>query len=95
MVWVIGIEDLVPDRLAAYAHRRDEAPLDAAVQLLAAQWERIDWEYLRQQAAWPAWHVVPALAQAEDLADQALRRAAGSGDAPGGAAERRDREGDA
>ncbi|HEX6988694.1 MAG TPA: hypothetical protein VF282_04440, partial [Bacillota bacterium] len=34
----------------AYQHGRDEASLEWAVQLMVAQWERVDWSYVEEQA---------------------------------------------
>ncbi|HEX6989727.1 MAG TPA: hypothetical protein VF282_09715, partial [Bacillota bacterium] len=48
--YVIGIDDIILDRLAAYQHGRDEASLEWAVQLMVAQWERVDWSYVEEQA---------------------------------------------
>lgn len=79
--YVIGIEDLILDRLNAYVHWRDQDSLDAAVQLLVAQWERLDWAYLRREVAAMPGPVARALDEAEALARRALaeaaRRAAG------------------
>lgn len=70
--YVIGMEDLVLDRLNAYVHWRDQYSLDAAVQLLAAQWDRIDWTYLSREAAAQGQEMARALAAAERLARRAL-----------------------
>lgn len=74
--YVIGVEDLVLDRLKAYVYWRDQDSLDAAVQVLVAQRERIDWTYLRRQAASASGQVASALAEAEALARRALEEVA-------------------
>lgn len=54
-LYVIGIEDIIIDRLSAYVHwdKRDENSADAvqAVLLILAQQDKIDPEYLRRAAA--------------------------------------------
>lgn len=45
-VYVIGLEDLVADRLRAAAYRQDEASKEWAVQLMASHWDELDWPYL-------------------------------------------------
>lgn len=44
--YVIGLEDVVADRLRAAVHWQDIASREWAVQMLAAQWESVDWAYL-------------------------------------------------
>lgn len=50
-VYLIGIEDLVADRLRAAAYWHDEGSREWAVQLMAAYWDELDWEYLGRLAA--------------------------------------------
>lgn len=76
--YVIGLEDIIVDRLSAYVHRQDEASLEWAVQLLAAQWERIDWPYLHEQASRQGISV-DVVSRARDLAVQVVD----SQDSPG------------
>ena len=51
---MIGIEDIILDRIAAYVnwHKRSPDSGDAtqAVLLMVAQWDKIDFEYLREAA---------------------------------------------
>ncbi len=49
--YVLGIEDLVVDRLAACVHWSSDDDWDLAAALLEAHRDRIDEEYLRQRAA--------------------------------------------
>lgn len=50
-VYVIGIEDLLADRLRAAAYWNDEGSKEWAVQLLAAYWDDLDWSYLQHLTA--------------------------------------------
>lgn len=50
-VYVIGVEDLLIDRLNAYVHWKSTEDKRWAERILEAQQSRIDWGYLRQQAA--------------------------------------------
>lgn len=47
-VYVIGLEDLIADRLRAAVYWQDEASREWAVQLMAAHWDDLDWPYLAQ-----------------------------------------------
>lgn len=47
---LIGIEDLILDRVRAYVHWRSDADGEWAVRLMALHIDEIDWEYLDQQA---------------------------------------------
>lgn len=75
VAYVIGLEDIILDRLAAFRHRRDEASREWAVQLLAVQWDRVDWEYLERQAASADWLAGEALGEARALAWRARAEA--------------------
>lgn len=48
--YVIGVEDLVIDRLNAYVHWRSELDGEWAARLMALHAEDIDWPYLERQA---------------------------------------------
>ncbi len=48
--FVIGLEDLVMDRLRAFVHWRSSSDGEWAHRLLAAHHEEVDWEYLRSRA---------------------------------------------
>ena len=50
-VYIIGLEDLVADRLRAAAYWTDEGSKEWAVQLLAAHWDDVDWPYLQRLAS--------------------------------------------
>lgn len=74
-VYIIGLEDLVADRLRAAAYRQDEASKEWAVQLMAPYWDEVDWRYLSQLASSerdPRYARVQQ--EARDLADR-LRQA--------------------
>ncbi|MDO8589408.1 MAG: hypothetical protein Q7T82_20485 [Armatimonadota bacterium] len=53
-VYVIGVEDIILDRLAAYEHwdhrRANSEDATQAVSLIVAHRARIDWDYLQQTA---------------------------------------------
>ncbi len=44
--YVIGLEDIIADRLRAAVYWQDASSEEWAVQLMAAQWEAVDWAYL-------------------------------------------------
>lgn len=48
-VYVIGVEDLIMDRLRAFEHWKSKDDGRWATQLIAFQSDRIDWAYLRKQ----------------------------------------------
>lgn len=48
--YVIGIEDLIIDRVNAYVHRRSESDGEWAVRLMSLHKDEIDWDYLDQRA---------------------------------------------
>ncbi len=50
VLYVIGIEDLVIDRLNAYVHWRSDEDARWAERLLAAHAEKVDWSYLELRA---------------------------------------------
>lgn len=54
-LYVIGIEDIILDRVAAYVNwdkrNADSADATQAILLMMAQWDRIDHEYLRTEAS--------------------------------------------
>lgn len=49
-LYLIGVEDLIIDRLNAFVYWRSERDGEWAKQLMALHEERIDWGYLRERA---------------------------------------------
>ncbi len=49
-VYLIGIEDLIIDRLNAYVHWKSEEDGNWSKQLLSLNWDRIDWNYLEKRS---------------------------------------------
>lgn len=72
-VYVIGIEDIIADRLRAAVHWDDLSSKEWAIQLMAAQWEAIDWAYLQDlsKAEPPALGVV--LRECRQVAESVVR----------------------
>ena len=84
-VYVIGIEDLVADRLRAAAYWNDEGSKEWAVQLMAAYWDDLDWDYLeRLTASEPDPRYARVDQEARRLAER-LRQAADQPQDPGAA----------
>lgn len=50
LIYVIGIEDLIIDRIRAAVHWESQSDREWALFLMNAQWEEIDFEYLEQRA---------------------------------------------
>lgn len=61
MVFVIGIEDLVIDRLESAVHHKSLSDMEWAEFLLQARWEDIDWDYIEARASQPQVDVMKAL----------------------------------
>ncbi|MBE3590752.1 MAG: UbiD family decarboxylase [Firmicutes bacterium] len=72
--YIIGLEDILADRLRAAAYWRDESSKEWAVQLLAAYWDHLDWSYLGElkEAEQPAFAEV--LASCSALAQEIRNR---------------------
>jgi excisionase family DNA binding protein len=49
-VYMIGIEDIIVDRLSAYVHWKSQDDRLWAKELIALHWEEMDWDYLRKNA---------------------------------------------
>lgn len=48
VAYIIGVEDILADRLRAAAYWHDASSKEWAVQLMAAYWDRLDWPYLEE-----------------------------------------------
>jgi len=84
-VYVIGIEDLVADRLRAAAYWNDDGSKEWAVQLMAAYWDDLDWPYFQHLAASePDPRYARVEREARELADR-LRQAGTEPHGPGDA----------
>ncbi|MFH1259977.1 MAG: DUF6036 family nucleotidyltransferase [Elusimicrobiota bacterium] len=49
-VYLIGVEDIIIDRLNAYVHWHSENDGRWAKELLVLNWDKIDWNYLEKQS---------------------------------------------
>ena len=64
---IIGLEDLIIDRLNACKHRKSEVDCEMTELLIARYGPEIDWAYLEKKASLPA---NDALAELRDLKDR-------------------------
>lgn len=71
--YVIGLEDVVADRLRAVVHWQDIASREWAAQMLAAQWESVDWAYLDGLARSEPEAFARELADCRQLAEAVVR----------------------
>lgn len=82
-VYVMGIEDLVADRLRAAAYWNDDGSKEWAVQLLAVYWDDLDWAYLqRLSACEPDARYARVEQEARRLAERLRRESEGRGPSP-------------
>jgi hypothetical protein len=63
---VIGLEDLIIDRMNACKHRRSEVDCEMAELLIAHYREELDWDYLERRAALPENDILAALRTLRD-----------------------------
>lgn len=69
-LYVIGIEDLILDRLRAAVHWKSTSDEEWALLLLKTRWNDIDFAYLEQEAAKPERGVADLLAALKRQAEQ-------------------------
>ncbi|MCL6599899.1 MAG: nucleotidyltransferase [Alicyclobacillus macrosporangiidus] len=69
-LYVIGIEDLILDRLRAAVHWKSTSDEEWALLLLKTRWNDIDFAYLEQEAAKPEQGVADLLAALKRQAEQ-------------------------
>ena len=74
-VHIIGLEDIIADRLRAYVYWEDLSSQEWAVQMMAARWEQVDSEYLDTLASDEPPIFALALAQCRRLAQAVVRSA--------------------
>lgn len=48
-MFLIGIEDIILDRMSATKHWQDEESKDWATYLMAAYYDQLDWEYIERK----------------------------------------------
>ncbi len=72
---IIGLEDIMADRLRTAVYWSDSASREWAVQMMAAQWEHVDWAYLDELATGEQPAFAEALSECRDLAQSVVRRA--------------------
>ena len=72
-VHIIGLEDLIADRLRAAVHWKDLSSKEWAIQLMAAQWESVDWEYLDALARDDSTELAGTLAECRQMAEGVVR----------------------
>ncbi len=83
-VSVIGLEDIIADRLRAAAYWKDLSSGEWAAQMMAAWWSELDWAYLEALPDMGEPAYAAALRMAQELA---ARVVAGTGPAPDGSAK--------
>jgi hypothetical protein len=71
--YVIGLEDIIADRLRAAVYWQDLSSREWAVQLMAAQWESLDWPYLHGLANAEPDAFGEALEACRQLAERVVR----------------------
>ncbi len=74
-VRVIGVEDVLLERVFLDEKEGDHRAGDAALAMAVAHWDEIDWDYVRGEAGSAAWGTADALARLVRQAE-ALRREA-------------------
>jgi len=77
VAYVIGLEDIIADRLRAFVYWEDRASEEWAVQLMAAQWEYIDWPYLATLAKAESAAFSEALGACREMAEALVRSTQG------------------
>lgn len=60
-VRIIGVEDVLLERVFLAERESDQKAHGAALAMAVAHWEDIDWDYVRAEAASPAWGVADAV----------------------------------
>lgn len=71
-VFIIGLEDLILDRLNAYKYWKSEADRDQALMVTTGNYQDIDWIYLTKKAKKE--ELEPALLEVKKKAEDALRK---------------------
>lgn len=79
-VRIIGLEDIIADRLRAALHWQDLSSQEWAIQLMAAQWESVDWDYLNSLVMEDSAELAGMLADCRQIAENVVRRTFGDGD---------------
>ena len=72
-VHVIGLEDIIADRLRAAVYWSDLSSREWAVQMMAAQWEQVDWAYLDDLALAEPSAFAQAMTECRQLAQAVVR----------------------
>ncbi len=72
-VHLIGLDDIIADRLRATVYWEDLSSKEWAVQMMAAQWEQVDWTYLYALAREEPAVFAQALSECRQLAQTVVR----------------------